>query len=72
MVYQWQYFIDLHNKRQAGMSINPISWSDIRAYFSLIQYQPYQWEIELIAKLDNVVLQVHHEQQEKEQKKNKK
>lgn len=71
-MYQWKYFIDLHSKRQVGMSINPISWSDICAYFNLIQYQPYEWELELISRLDSVVLQVHQEQQEKEHKKNKK
>lgn len=72
MIYQWQYFIALHNKRQAGMSINPISWSDMQSYFNLIQYQPYEWEIDLINNLDSIFLQVHHEQQEKEQNKKKK
>jgi hypothetical protein len=42
------------------------------SYFNLIQYQPYEWEIDLISKLDSVVLQVHHEQQEKEHRKKKK
>ena len=42
------------------------------AYFNLIQYQPYEWEIDLINNLDSIFLQVHHEQQEKDQNKKKK
>lgn len=51
------------------MSVNPISWSDMRAYFNLIQYQPYEWEIELINRLDNVFLNHVQDEREKEEKK---
>ncbi len=70
MYYQWSYFIALHNKRGSnGFGVNPISYQEMLAYFTLIDYMPEQWEIDLISKLDSVFLEVHHKQQEKEQKK---
>ena len=70
MLYQWSYFIALHNKRGSnGFGVNPISYQEMLAYFTLIDYMPEQWEIDLISKLDSVFLEVHHKQQEKEQKK---
>lgn len=72
MMYQWSYFIALHNKRSSnGFGINPISYTEMQAYFNLIGYRPEEWEIDLISKLDSTVLQVHSEQQEKESKKKK-
>ena len=72
MVYQWQYFIALHNKRSSnGFGVNPISYQEMHAYFSLIGYCPQEWELDLINKLDTVFLEVNHKQQEAQQKKNK-
>ena len=48
MMYQWKYFIDLHNKRtSSGFSANPITYTDMCSYFSLIRYRPEEWEITL-------------------------
>jgi hypothetical protein len=72
MYYIWKYFIDLQNKRgSSGFGVNPISWTDMLSYFSLIQYQPYEYEIELINRLDSIALKAYAEQQERESKKKK-
>jgi hypothetical protein len=52
----WQWFSDLDSKRQAGMAINALSWSDIEAYFRLRRIIPMQWELDAIVKLDNAFL----------------
>lgn len=70
MIYQWQYFIALHNKRSSnGFGVNPISYQDMHSYFSLIGYSPYEWEIDLINSLDNVFLEVQRKEAEAQQKK---
>lgn len=72
MMYQWKYFIDLHNKRtSSGFSANPITYTDMCSYFSLIGYRPEEWEIDLINSLDQVFLEVQQKQQEEQQKKKK-
>ena len=70
MVQQWEFFIDLHNKRTSnGFGLNPISWEAMQSYFSLIQYQPWEWELKLISKLDSVALSAYAKEQERNQKK---
>ena len=72
MYFVWKYFINLHNKRTSnGFGMNPISYSEIYSYFQLMQYQPEEWEIECILKLDSVALEHFSKEQEKEQKRNK-
>lgn len=68
----WRWFIDLNNARQSGMSINPISYSEIAAYFSLYNIHPYEYEIQMIKILDNIALKHYTKQQEAETKKIKK
>ena len=72
MFQQWEFFIDLHNKRTSnGFGLNPISWEAMQSYFSLIGYQPFEWELKLISKLDAVALSAYAKEQEKQQKKEK-
>jgi len=52
----WLWFNDLDAKRQAGFSINALSWGDIAAYFTLHGIKPMRWEIDAIARLDNAFL----------------
>ena len=51
------------------MSVNAISWSEMLAYFTLIQVTPTTEEINILRKLDNVVLKHYAKQQEEEQRK---
>lgn len=68
----WSIFIDLHNTRTAGMSgANPIAYTEILAYYSLLKDNPEDWEIKAIKMLDRVVLDMYAEQQKQEQEKAK-
>lgn len=72
MVFVWKYFIELSNSRtSSGFGINPISYADMHGYFSLIGYQPEEWEINTIKKLDSIMLDEFHKTQEKNNKKSK-
>jgi hypothetical protein len=72
MVSIWTHFINLHNTRTTGMSgANAITYSDILAYFTLLQEQPEIWEINTIRRLDTAVLQHFSDLMEKEQNKAK-
>lgn len=70
MIAMWSTFVDLHNSRSAGFQANPIAYSEILAYYTLHQIVPDLWEVQTIKRLDNVVLQIFAEEQEKQQKKN--
>lgn len=73
MQQQWEFFVDLHNKRTSnGFGLNPISWEAMSSYFNLIQYQPWEWELKLISKLDAVALSAYAKEQERNQKKQEK
>lgn len=52
-IHVWDWFNDLHARRQAGMTINALSWSDIRAYFQVRRIEPAKWEIDALAQLDD-------------------
>lgn len=51
------------------MGANPITWSDTLAYYQLIDYKPSPWELDLITKLDNIVLEIYADKLDKEHKK---
>lgn len=70
-VYKW--FVDLNNKRTSnGFGINPIQYSEILAYFTLIEVQPEDWEVEMISKLDSIALEIYAKEAERQNKKNNK
>lgn len=52
----WRWYCELDAKRQAGMSINALSWTDIQAYFALKRVKPLVWEIETLARVDDAFL----------------
>jgi hypothetical protein len=69
----WVWFLELHNNRSSnGFTENPISFSDMHAYFNLIDVQPRRWEVDLIRMLDGAILEFMRKQQEKQMKKNTK
>lgn len=65
----WYWFLRLHSKRQSnGFGVGPITFSEIQAFFNLIQYQPQSWEVEIIEIFDNIALSEFDKQREKEMK----
>lgn len=71
MVYLWEWFLQLNNKRQSGMGISAISWSETKAFFDLIQVEPTQEELNILNRLDGIAMKYFSEQQKEEQKKSK-
>lgn len=69
----WTWFIRMHSKRSSGaFSVNPISYTEMQAFFSLHDIVPEKWELELISQWDGVALEVYAEDSKKETKKSKK
>lgn len=64
----WGVFLSLHNSRSYGMSMNPISYSDIKAFFDLYGIKPESWEVQAIRLLDVTVMNVLMEKQSKNSK----
>lgn len=63
----------MHNARGSnGFGINPISYTEIKAYFDLMQIEPEEWEVTLIKLFDNEALQAYAKEAEAERKKNTK
>jgi len=59
LLEQWGWFLDLNDSRSSnGYGYNPISFSDMYAYFRLQGVNPHLWEVSLIRRLDRVVLGV--------------
>ena len=56
--YVFNWFLQLSERRQnSGFSFQPISYSEIKAFFDLRQETPQQWEIDLILAFDCIFLQ---------------
>jgi hypothetical protein len=54
--------MELNDSRSSnGFSFNPISYSDILAYFQLKQIQPHDWEVDAIKRMDRETLKVYAE-----------
>lgn len=65
----WQFFLKLHSKRGSnGFGVNPLSYSEVKAFFDLHQIHPAHYELELIEQFDNVALEVFAKSQEKQKK----
>lgn len=54
--YLWDWFSDLSAARTAGFSVNAITWSDLQAYFRLVQICPEPWEVRTIRSIDSAYL----------------
>jgi hypothetical protein len=53
--------------------MNPITYTEMKCYFDLVEIRPEAWELELIKRLDVVALNAFAKQSEAEkQKQNKK
>jgi len=49
----WSWFLELNTGRQAGMALNPLSWSDIKAWCELTNNALTEFDISVIRRLDN-------------------
>lgn len=66
----WTWFLDLHNSRTSnGYGANPISYSDMKAYFDLFQITPNEHEVITLRQLDNIALKAFSDKIQKEQAK---
>jgi hypothetical protein len=52
----WNDFLNLNSTRQNGMSVNPISYTEIAAYASLMQKRFSRFEVAVIKKLDALAI----------------
>ncbi len=65
----WKYFMALHSTRTSnGFGANPITYTEMKNYFDLIQVDPEEWEIELIRRFDMKALDVYDKANEKNSK----
>ena len=68
----WSHFIALDSVRTSnGYSVNPLSYTEIRAYFDLIREVPEIQEVQMLTRLDQTLLGVYAKQAEKEMKETK-
>jgi hypothetical protein len=52
--YLWDWFLELHNRRGAGMSgPGAITWPDLDAWARRTRRNPLPWEFDVIGTLDN-------------------
>ncbi len=61
LVYLLGYFQQLSSARQCGMSLNPLSFSEIDAWSRLYHLSLETWEIDVIKQLDLIYLNVNSE-----------
>lgn len=52
-----------------GFGVNALQYSEIKAYYDLIQIKPQAWEIEVLRAFDSIALQVFAETQKANQAK---
>ena len=65
----WHDFLQLHNSRQAGFSINCLSYTEIKSYFDLMGVRPEPWHVSVIKLFDSLFMQEHAKQEEKKRAK---
>lgn len=69
----WEDFLMLNSSRTSnGFGVNPLQYSEIKAYYDLIDYRVQPWEIEVLKVFDSTALKVYSDKAEKESKKKNK
>jgi hypothetical protein len=54
--------MSLHSTRTSnGFGANPITFSEMKSYFDLIQVEPEEWEIDLIRRFDSAAIDSYEE-----------
>ena len=65
----WSWFLELNSSRSGnGFGPNPLNYSEILSYFTLLGTYPEQWELGLIKRFDLVAMEYFAKEQEKNQK----
>jgi len=68
--YIWRDFLILNSARTSnGFSANCIPYTEIKAYYDLINVVPEPWEVEVLRHMDNLVMQIMSDKQRQEQSK---
>lgn len=68
----WHWFLRLNNRRAStGFGVNPIAYSEMLSFFELINYQPQEWELDMIERFDSIAMQEYDKEATKERKKAK-
>ena len=71
--YVWQDFLALNSARTSnGFGVNPLSYSEIKAYYDLQQQVPEPWEADLIRYMDATVMKIMADKSKQEQSKSSK
>lgn len=65
----WKWFLALNSSRGSGLSVSPISYTDMKSYFDLIDIRPTEDEISLVKLLDNILLDIYSKKQQTNNKK---
>lgn len=52
------------------MGVNPISYTEMDAYFRLNDIQVFDFEVKAIKALDNLMIKIHSEKQKQEEQAN--
>ena len=66
----WSWFMELNESRTStGFGMNPISYSDIFAYFNLQGITPHKWEVDTLRRLDREVLSIYAKKAQADSKK---
>lgn len=70
--YIWDYFLRLNQKRTSnGFGVNPLSYTEVKNFFELLQITTDPFEVEVLMLLDNVAMEHFQKESEKNNKKNK-
>lgn len=61
--------MDLHSTRTGnGFGASPITYTEMRNYFDLMDIDPEEWELILLRRLDNTALNIYAKAQEQNSK----
>lgn len=61
--------MDLHSTRTGnGFGASPITYTEMRNYFDLMEIDPDEWELVLLRRLDNTALNIYAKAQEQNSK----
>jgi hypothetical protein len=61
--------MDLHSTRTGnGFGASPITYTEMRNYFDLMDIDPDEWELILLRRLDNTALNIYAKAQEQNSK----
>jgi hypothetical protein len=63
----WNWFWDLSNRRPQGFGVSLIPYGEIKSWMEVRKPLIYDWEIEILTKMDRAFLEGHQEAK-KEQK----